>query len=111
MRVELSNGAWADLREFDTFKHRERKALVIASDAGEGDASKAIAMSDRMLSIFVEAWSFPMPAPALDPSSVDELDMYDYDKLIEACSAEMKKLRPAFDQMKPPSVPSVPSST
>src|SRR5487761_1226841 len=101
MRVELTEGAWADVRDIGELRNKDRKAInkaiVLHIDednrpviAGSMDDD----MTDALLKRVITGWSFAgLPLPADDPDSLDKLTLEDYDKLAEATREHMKLLR------------------
>lgn len=97
MRVELTNGNWAELKEPETLRNRDRKALLLAIDGIEGNVAKALAMSDALLERLVVEWSLDLPLPTKGSDSLDELLPGDADILFRNCESARDALFPSFD--------------
>lgn len=113
MRVELSNGAWADLREPSELRSADRKAVnrVVSFHVDENSrpifsASMDDDMAAACLRRVITQWSFPMPLPKDDPGkppspdqpdgipgSLDKLELEDEDLLRKAVEEHMKLLK------------------
>lgn len=86
-RIELSSGAWVELRDKSEIRQRDRKAVVMAGDSAGTDAAKGLAMAEALLRQVIEAWSFDLAVPSQDPASLDELSPSQYDELSDAVTA------------------------
>lgn len=95
-KVTLPSGATATLKDPKTLRVKDRRAIMTASEKGEGDLGKALALSDALLSVLIEDWSFDLPIPSVKISSVDELEMKDYDYLVEQTKDAQKTLFPSL---------------
>jgi hypothetical protein len=110
MRITLSGGNWAQLRDPESFRQRDRKALLLGMDAVEGgDLARGLAVMDKVLALLVESWSYELPVPSVDEASLEELSIADYDALSKACEATRKVMFPDFSP-DPTSVPTEPSA-
>jgi hypothetical protein len=65
-------------------------------DNEKGDLSKALALGDAIIAMSVEEWSFDLPLPSQAISSLGELEIPDYDALVEATSEAQKSLFPTL---------------
>src|SRR5207302_1501193 len=87
MRVELTQGAWAEHREdIDRVSNRERKRVVKAYNVEGSDMDKGIAVTDAVLALIVTAWSFSWPLPSENPESLEEIPAHDYDLLVKVAT-------------------------
>lgn len=92
-RVELSEGAWAVLRDPLTFSVRERRRLqraLLRLDAGP----PAQLDVDALIGELVGSWSFDLPLPA-DSESLAALSEADYELLRAAVVDELPHLQRA----------------
>ncbi|GEM_PF-2661184 len=111
-KIELTNGAWAELRDADTLKNRDRKRVMVAIDQVEGgEITKSLAVVDQLIAELVESWSFELPLPRESSDSVDELSVADYDLLVDALEPARKVLFPDFDPSAAAGTPTGPSRT
>ena len=81
--VTLPSGATATLKDPSTLRVKDRKTVIRASEKGEGDLSKALALGDALIAMLIEEWSFDLIIPSIKIESLDELTMADYDALVE----------------------------
>lgn len=94
--VTLPSGATAKLKDPKTLKVKDRKKVLRTSEVEGGDLSKAMALSDALIAMLVEEWSFDLLIPAVKIESLDELDMADYDALVEHTKEAQEALFPSL---------------
>ena len=82
-KITLPSGATATLKDPSTLRVKDRKSVIRASEKGEGDLSKALALGDALIAMLIEEWSFDLIIPSIAIESLDELTMADYDALVE----------------------------
>ena len=97
MRVELTDGAWADIAEVGELRDKHRKAVnkavVLELDAQNkpvipGDMDDN--MRDALLRLIVTGWSFEhLPLPSADSESLDKLTIQDARLLHKAIKPHM----------------------
>src|SRR5438132_13513046 len=93
MRVELTQGAWAEVRDdVDRITNRERKRVVTAFDPGTSDVAKGMAITDAVLAIIVTSWSFALPVPRDNPESLEDIPAHDYDLLVKAAGEAQARM-------------------
>lgn len=93
--VFLPSGASVILRDPSTIRHKDRKLLFKALDSsGEGEMSRVFAMGDALMILLVESWSLEAPVPSVSPDSLDEMEIADYDALVEHTKELQKVLFP-----------------
>lgn len=101
MKVDLADGAWAEIR--DKLKGKDKFAIhrALTFDITDnGVAQKASAelmtlMTTTLLSQVITSWSFPEPVPSEsdNPRGVlEELDLDDYNTLEEAVKPLLDKV-------------------
>jgi hypothetical protein len=102
VRVELPSGGWAEIRENLKGKDRvaAQNAVRLELDQ-DGVTTMAGAATERiceaLLSRLITAWSFGIPPPAgnLNPAdALEDLDLEDYNALIEAAMPLVEKVTP-----------------
>lgn len=123
MRVELSRGQWADLRDVDELTNGQRRPFMLAvaelsaltepnvdgtpSLTGAREPAKAaaalLATGDALLGALVSAWSFELPIPSADPASLEAIPARDYDALQAAAQEAMPSVVGAADPTRPDS--------
>lgn len=91
MQVKLDETNWADLKEVSDLRRGDRVAVnekIVVEATADGRPIIRQSMdddiADAVLAHVVLNWSFPMPLPAVDPSSVDKLTLPQTDALYEA---------------------------
>jgi len=92
--VKLPSGATVVLKDPSLLRVKDRKAVIKASESAEGDLSKALVLGDALIAMLVESWSFDLIPPAIKLESLDELEIPDYDALVEATKEAQGKLFP-----------------
>jgi hypothetical protein len=75
---------------------KDRKRILKASEVEGGDLSKAIALSDALIAMLVDEWSFDLIIPSIKLESLDELSMADYDALVEVSKDAQEVLFPSL---------------
>lgn len=95
--VTLPSGATVTLRDPKTLRVKDRKKVVLASENVKGgDMSKALALGDALVAMLIKEWSFDLIIPSVRLDSLDELEMADYDFLVEATKSAQSYLFPAL---------------
>lgn len=94
--IKLPSGATATLRDPKTLKVKDRKRVLKASEVEGGELSKALALSDALIAMLVEEWSFDLIIPSVKLDSLDELEMGDYDALVEMSKEAQEVLFPSL---------------
>lgn len=95
MRVDLTDGQWAELRDPSRLTNKQRRPLQIAGlkiakfdkdgTPTEVDTSDPVAVLDfgeALVLALVESWSFDKPVPSEDPASLDDMLGSDYDLIV-----------------------------
>lgn len=95
--IKLPSGATAKLKDPSVLRVKDRKRVMTTADEAKGgDLAKALALGDALLAMLVEEWSFDLPVPAVKLDSLDELEMKDYDYLVEQTKEAQKVLFPTL---------------
>jgi predicted RNase H-like HicB family nuclease len=94
--ITLPSGATAKIKDPKTLKVKDRKRVLKASEVEGGDLTKAMALSDSLIAMLVEEWSFDLLIPAIKVENLDELDMADYDALVEQTKEAQEVLFPSL---------------
>ena len=95
-KLTLPSGATVTFRDPKTLRVKDRRRLMTTVDGVEGDLAKALALSDALISMLVEDWSFDLIIPSIKLESLDELEMADYDYLVEETKDAQKYLYPSL---------------
>ena len=86
--ITLPSGNTVVLRDPSTLRVKDRKKVVAAANNQEG-LLQAMSMTDGLIAVLVESWSFDLIIPSIHIASLDELTMPDYDALaLEASKAQ-----------------------
>jgi hypothetical protein len=108
-KVTLPSGATVTLKDPSTLRVKDRKTIIKASEKGDGELSRALALGDAMVAILIDEWSFDLIIPSVQIESLDELTMADYDALVEHTKEAQKSLFPSLgdtdEARKDPKVP------
>ena len=96
--VTLPSGATVTLKDPSLLRVKDRKKVMKTADSTTGgDLSKALALSDALIAMLVETWSFEkLMIPSVKIDSLDELTMADYDALVEHTKEAQKYLFPSL---------------
>lgn len=92
--ITLPSGAKVKLKDPALLRVKDRKNVMRAGDKEEGDLAKALALGDAVVAMLVEEWDFDLIIPSVKISSLDELEIKDYDALVEATQEAQKALFP-----------------
>lgn len=95
-KVTLPSGATVTLKDPALLRVKDRKKVIQASDAKIGDLTKALALGDALIAMLVEEWSFDLLPPSVNLESLDELEIPDYDALVEATRHASEYLFPTL---------------
>lgn len=93
-QVSLPSGATVTLKDPSKIRYGDRKRLYKSIDIEGSDLVKAMAMNDALIAMLIEAWSLDAPVPAVKAESIDELEIADYDALVEHTKEAQKALFP-----------------
>lgn len=74
------SGATVVLKDPSTLRVKDRKKMYAAANGQEG-LMQAMSLVDGLISILVESWTLDLIIPSIKMSSLDELEMADYDFL------------------------------
>jgi hypothetical protein len=96
--IKLPSGAEVVLRDPSTLRVKDRKKIFAnASNAKEG-IMQALSLTDGLIAVLVESWTLDLIIPSIRISSIDEMEMADYDALTDATKAAQKILFPQTAQ-------------
>ena len=99
-RVELTDGAWADIRPASSIKAKDRKKVLLSLDGVEGAMAQVLEMGEVVMALAVVAWSLDLPLPSDSLASLGEMSIPDYDLLSAAVTDYHDVLFPDFDVKK-----------
>jgi len=97
-QIKLPSGATVKLKDPSLLRVKDRKKIMKASDSVEGELSRALQLSDALIAMLIEEWSFDYIIPSVKIDSLDELEIADYDSLVEATKEAQTALFPSIAQ-------------
>lgn len=93
-KVTLPSGVIITLKDASQIRYGDRKRLYQSIDIEGSDLTRAMAMNDALIAMLIEEWTLTIPIPALKKESMDELEIADYDALVEHTKEAQKALFP-----------------
>lgn len=98
-KIQLPSGATVTLKDPKELRVKDRKKVMKIADSAEGgDLSRAMALGDALIAMMIQDWSFDWIIPSVKIDSLDELDVKDYDFLIEQTKDAQKALFPNLSE-------------
>ena len=97
-QIKLPSGATVTLKDPKQLRVKDRKKVILTTDSTEGDLSKAMALGEAILAMLIEDWSFDLVIPSVKLESLGELEMADYDYMIEQTKEAQKALLPSLTE-------------
>jgi hypothetical protein len=97
-KITLPSGATVTLKDPSTLRVKDRKRVLKSAEVEGGDLTRALALGDALIAMLVEDWSFDLIVPAVKIDSLDELEMADYDFLVEATKEAQTYLFPTLSE-------------
>lgn len=94
--IKLPSGATVKLKDPSLLRVKDRKRVMKTSDSNEGELTKALALGDALIAMLVEEWSFDLIIPSVKIDSLEELEIPDYDALVEATKDAQSALFPSL---------------
>lgn len=90
------SGAKVVLRDPKSLKQKDRKKIYANTKGVDEGIMTALSLTDGILAIMIESWELNLPIPSLQVSSLDELDIADYDHLTELSKDFQKAIFPSL---------------
>jgi hypothetical protein len=90
------SGAKVVLRDPKALKQKDRKKIYANTQGVDQGIMTALSLTDGILAIMVESWELDMPIPSVRITSLDELDIADYDHLTELSKDFQKAIFPSL---------------
>ena len=97
-QIKLPSGATVTLKDPKQLRVKDRKKVILTTDSTQGDLSKAMALGEAILAMIIEDWSLDLIIPSVKLDSLGELEMADYDYLIEQTKDAQKALFPSLTE-------------
>jgi hypothetical protein len=95
-KVTLPSGATVTLRDPKDLRVKDRKKIYANTGKADEGIMQALSLTDGLLAVLIEDWSFDFIIPSIKIDSLDELEMADYDFLVEETKEAQKVLFPAL---------------
>ena len=97
-KITLPSGATVTLKDPALLRVKDRKRVLKTADVEGGDLTRALALGDALIAMLIEDWSLDLLIPSLKIDNLDELEMKDYDALVEATKDAQKFLFPSLGE-------------
>lgn len=95
--VKLPSGNTVTLKDPKTLRVKDRKK-VLKNASGQEGIMQALSIVDGLIAILIKEWTFEFPPPSVKLSSLDELEMPDYDVLAEEAGKAQEILFPNINK-------------
>lgn len=95
-KVTLPSGATVTLKDPKMLRVKDRKAVLKSSEVEGGDLTRAMALGDALVAMMIEDWSFDLVIPSVKIDTLGELEMRDYDALVDATKEAQSYLFPSL---------------
>jgi hypothetical protein len=95
--ITLPSGNTVTLRDPSELRVKDRKKVFQAANGQEG-LLQAMSMTDGLIAILIEKWSFDLIIPSIVITSLDELTMADYDAIAVETLEAQSSLFPSVAQ-------------
>jgi hypothetical protein len=92
------SGASVTLKAVSSFKQKEREAIYKGTEEITNKALGGWQIVKNTLSILIEDWDLELPIPRLDPNSLGELEVADFETLQKHCEDALKLLWPDLSE-------------
>lgn len=84
------------LRDPKGLKQKDRKKIYANTQGVNEGIMTALSLTDGILAIMVESWELDMPIPSIRITSLDELEIADYDYLTDLSKDFQKAIFPSL---------------
>jgi len=88
------SGAEVVLRDPKELRVKDRKKVYAAASKEDEGIMQALSFTDGLIAILVESWTLDLMLPSIRMSILDELEMADYDFLVEHTKEAQEALFP-----------------
>src|SRR4051812_34254637 len=103
-KLKLPSGGWARLRKFEHLRTRDMKQVrqEVRDDSSTNPTDIMNAALEALVKILVCEWSIPYPSangdewplPSVDASTLDDLEVRDYNALMVAAEPALESFSP-----------------
>ena len=97
-KITLPSGVTVTMKDPKSLRVKDRKRVLKTADVEGGDLTRAMALGDALIAMLIEDWSLDLLIPALKIENLDELEMKDYDALVDATKDAQKYLFPSLGE-------------
>jgi hypothetical protein len=98
-KVKLpKSGAEVVLRDPAELRVKDRKKIYANASKQDEGIMQALSFTDGLIAVLVESWTLDLLLPSVRISILDELEMPDYDFLVEQTKEAQKILFPKITQ-------------
>ena len=97
-KITLPSGATVTMKDPALLRVKDRKRVLKTADVEGGDLTRALALGDALIAMLIEDWSLDLLIPSLKIDNLDELEMKDYDALVDATKDAQKFLFPSLGE-------------
>jgi hypothetical protein len=95
-KITLPSGATVTLRDPSALRVKDRKKIYANAGKADEGIMQALSLTDGLLAVLIEDWSLDLIIPSIKIESLDELEMADYDFLVDETKDAQKVLFPAL---------------
>ena len=95
--VKLPSGVTVTLRDPKELRVKDRKKIYTNANEKTGIV-QALSLTDGIIAVLVESWSLDLIIPSVRIESLDELEMADYDALVDETKEAQKVLFPSLSK-------------
>jgi hypothetical protein len=95
-KITLPSGATVTLRDPSELRVKDRKKIYANAGKADEGIMQALSLTDGLLAVLIEDWSLDLIIPSIKIDSLDELEMADYDFLVDETKQAQKVLFPAL---------------
>jgi len=94
--ITLPSGAKVTLRNPADLRVKDRKKIYANAGKADEGIMQALSLTDGLISVLIKDWTLDLIIPSIRIESIDEMEMADYDALVEQSKDAQKILFPAL---------------
>jgi len=95
-KITLPSGANVTLKDAATLKQKDREKIYPLMQSDNASVATTAALTSTLLSIIIVSWSFELLIPSVQPDTLGELEIADYDALAEHAEPALLALFPSL---------------
>lgn len=88
------SGAEVVLRDPNDLRVKDRKKIYAAASKEDEGIMQALSFTDGLIAVLIESWTLDLILPSVRISTLEELEMADYDFLVEQTKDAQEVLFP-----------------